>query len=100
MAEIITNFKPVTEDFEPVEEITDFQPVEEVTDFEPVEEVLSKPPELLPGKQYLKGQPEKAFDYLIKEKTNKFALKAIEAAAALLLTAEKPVISVNGNSAA
>jgi len=41
-----------------------------------------------------------AFDYLIKERTNKFALKAIEAGAALLLLAEKPVISVNGNVAA
>lgn len=41
-----------------------------------------------------------AFDYLIKEKTNKFALKAIEVAAALLLIAKNPVISVNGNSAA
>lgn len=40
-----------------------------------------------------------AFDYLLKEKTNKSAEKAIEAAAALLLTAKKPVISVNGNSA-
>jgi len=41
-----------------------------------------------------------AFDYLIGEKTRDFALKAIEAAAALLLTAERPVISVNGNAAA
>ena len=41
-----------------------------------------------------------AFDYLLKERTNKFAVKAIEAAAALLLTAKYPVISVNGNSAA
>jgi len=40
-----------------------------------------------------------AFDYLLKERTNKFAEKAIEAAAALLLTAKKPVISVNGNAA-
>ena len=40
-----------------------------------------------------------AFDYLLKEKTNKFAFKAIESAAALLLTAKYPVISVNGNSA-
>lgn len=41
-----------------------------------------------------------AFDYLLGEKTTKPALKAIEAAAALLLTAGKPVISVNGNTAA
>lgn len=41
-----------------------------------------------------------AFDYLLGEKTTKPALKAIEAAAAELLTADKPVISVNGNVAA
>jgi len=41
-----------------------------------------------------------AFDYLLGEKTTAPALKAIEAAAAMLLTAEKPVISVNGNTAA
>ena len=41
-----------------------------------------------------------AFDYLIGEKTTKTALKAIKTAAATLLTAEKPVISVNGNTAA
>jgi 4-phosphopantoate--beta-alanine ligase len=41
-----------------------------------------------------------AFDYLIGEKTNDFAKKAIEAAAAFMLLAEKPVISVNGNAAA
>jgi len=41
-----------------------------------------------------------AFDYLIGEKTTKPALNAIKAAAATLLTAEKPVISVNGNTAA
>ena len=41
-----------------------------------------------------------AFDYLIKEKTNLFAKKSIEAAAALLLTAKKPILSVNGNTAA
>jgi len=41
-----------------------------------------------------------AFDYLIGEQTQEFALKAIEAAAALLLVSEKPVISVNGNAAA
>jgi len=41
-----------------------------------------------------------AFDYILGEKTGHSAEKAIEAAAALLLTAEKPVISVNGNTAA
>ena len=41
-----------------------------------------------------------AFDYLIGEKTSKSALQAEKAAAALLLLAEKPVISVNGNAAA
>lgn len=41
-----------------------------------------------------------AFDYLLGEKTTKNALKAIEAAAAALLTAKHPVISVNGNAAA
>lgn len=41
-----------------------------------------------------------AFDYLLGEKITKPALKAIEAAAAMLLTAKKPVISVNGNVAA
>jgi len=41
-----------------------------------------------------------ALDYLIGEKTNSFAIKAIEAAAALLLLAEHPVFSVNGNIAA
>lgn len=40
-----------------------------------------------------------AFDYLIGEKTHVFAKEAIEAAAAFLLTAEYPVLSVNGNSA-
>ncbi len=40
------------------------------------------------------------FDYLIGEKTQPFALKAIEAAAAHLLLAKHPVISVNGNTAA
>jgi len=38
-----------------------------------------------------------AFDYLIGEKTNFFADKAEKAAAAALLLADKPVISVNGN---
>lgn len=41
-----------------------------------------------------------AFDYLLREKTSKPALKAITAAVAMLLTAENPVISVNGNTAA
>ncbi|MFQ6042735.1 MAG: 4-phosphopantoate--beta-alanine ligase [Candidatus Poribacteria bacterium] len=41
-----------------------------------------------------------AFDYLIGEKTQSFARAAIRAAAAMLLLAEHPVISVNGNAAA
>jgi 4-phosphopantoate--beta-alanine ligase len=41
-----------------------------------------------------------AFDYLLGEKTTKPALEAIKAAAATLLTAKHPVISVNGNAAA
>jgi len=41
-----------------------------------------------------------AFDYLIGEKTRPFARRAIRAAAAMLLLAERPVISVNGNTAA
>ena len=41
-----------------------------------------------------------AFDYLLGEKTNKNAKQAIRAAAAQLLLAQKPVISVNGNVAA
>ncbi|MGQ9539232.1 MAG: 4-phosphopantoate--beta-alanine ligase [Candidatus Bathycorpusculaceae bacterium] len=41
-----------------------------------------------------------AFDYLLGEKTTAPALKAIKAAAAMLLTAQRPVISVNGNTAA
>ena len=41
-----------------------------------------------------------AFDYLLGEKTTEPALEAIEAAAATLLTAKHPVISVNGNAAA
>lgn len=40
------------------------------------------------------------FDYLIGEKTFPFAKSAIDAAAALLLLAKHPVISVNGNTAA
>jgi 4-phosphopantoate--beta-alanine ligase len=41
-----------------------------------------------------------AFDYIIGEKTTQCAKKAIRAAAAALLLAEHPVISVNGNAAA
>ncbi len=40
------------------------------------------------------------FDYLLGERTTNAALKAIEAAAAALLLAKHPVISVNGNTAA
>jgi len=41
-----------------------------------------------------------AFDYLIGEKTTEVARKSINSAAALLLLAKHPVISVNGNAAA
>lgn len=41
-----------------------------------------------------------AFDYLIGEKTLKITKKSIDSAAALLLIAKNPVISVNGNSVA
>ncbi|MCD6488104.1 MAG: phosphopantothenate/pantothenate synthetase [Desulfurococcales archaeon] len=41
-----------------------------------------------------------AFDYILGEKTHPPAKKAIEAAAALLLLAKHPVLSVNGNTAA
>lgn len=41
-----------------------------------------------------------AFDYLLGEKTCAFAERAIDAAAAMLLLARSPVISVNGNVAA
>lgn len=41
-----------------------------------------------------------AFDYLIGEKTNDFAKKSIDPACAMLLLANYPVISVNGNVAA
>jgi 4-phosphopantoate--beta-alanine ligase len=41
-----------------------------------------------------------AFDYLIGEKSQPFALEAARAGAALLLRAGHPVISVNGNAAA
>jgi len=40
------------------------------------------------------------FDYILGEKTNVPAKKAIRAAVAMLLLAKKPVISVNGNTAA
>jgi 4-phosphopantoate--beta-alanine ligase len=40
------------------------------------------------------------FDYIIGEKTNETAKKALEAAVAMLLLAKNPVISVNGNVAA
>lgn len=40
-----------------------------------------------------------AFDYIFGEKTQPFALKAEEAAAAAIFLAEKPVMSVNGNVA-
>jgi 4-phosphopantoate--beta-alanine ligase len=41
-----------------------------------------------------------SFDYLLGEKTSDFALSAIDAAAAVFLLAQHPVISVNGNAAA
>ncbi|HKO41059.1 MAG TPA: 4-phosphopantoate--beta-alanine ligase, partial [Nitrososphaeraceae archaeon] len=41
-----------------------------------------------------------AFDYLIGEKTSNYAFEAIKAASSLLLLAKRPVISVNGNTAA
>ncbi|MFW6161233.1 MAG: 4-phosphopantoate--beta-alanine ligase [Planctomycetota bacterium] len=41
-----------------------------------------------------------AFDYLLGERTQPFAQRAVEAAAALLLRADHPVLSVNGNAAA
>jgi 4-phosphopantoate--beta-alanine ligase len=40
------------------------------------------------------------FDYILGEKTSETAKNAIKAAIALLLTAKKPIISVNGNVAA
>jgi len=39
------------------------------------------------------------FDYILGERTNDFAVKAIKAAVATLLLADHPVISVNGNVA-
>ena len=41
-----------------------------------------------------------AFDYLLGERTRDFAREAIDAAAAMLATARRPVVSVNGNAAA
>jgi 4-phosphopantoate--beta-alanine ligase len=41
-----------------------------------------------------------AFDYILGEKTNKFAYEAEAIAAAALLIADNPVISINGNVAA
>ena len=41
-----------------------------------------------------------AFDYMLGERTRDFARNAIDAAAAMLVTASRPVVSVNGNAAA
>ena len=41
-----------------------------------------------------------AFDYLLGERTRDFARDAIDAAAAMLAAARRPVVSVNGNAAA
>jgi 4-phosphopantoate--beta-alanine ligase len=41
-----------------------------------------------------------AFDYLLGEKTSNYAYDAIRAASSLLLLAKRPVISINGNTAA
>src|SRR5215212_2236455 len=41
-----------------------------------------------------------AYDYLLGECTTKTAQRAINAAAAILLLSNRPVISVNGNTAA
>ncbi|MDI6884226.1 MAG: 4-phosphopantoate--beta-alanine ligase [Hadesarchaea archaeon] len=41
-----------------------------------------------------------AFDYILGERTTEQAKRAVEAAAAMLLLAKRPVISVNGNVAA
>lgn len=38
-----------------------------------------------------------AYDYLLGEKTHPFALRAIDAAACMLLLSKHPVISINGN---
>ena len=41
-----------------------------------------------------------AFDYLLGERTHDFAHEAVAAAAAMLASAQRPVVSVNGNAAA
>jgi len=41
-----------------------------------------------------------AFDYLLGEKSTEDAIKAVDAAAAAMILAKRPVISVNGNTAA
>ena len=41
-----------------------------------------------------------AFDYILGERTTRFASRATEAAVAMLLKAREPVLSVNGNTAA
>ena len=41
-----------------------------------------------------------AFDYLLGERTHGFARDAIDASAAMLVAARRPVVSVNGNAAA
>ena len=41
-----------------------------------------------------------AFDYLLGERTRGFARDAIDASAAMLVAARRPVVSVNGNAAA
>ena len=41
-----------------------------------------------------------AFDYLIGEETTDIALKSIKASAAMLVLAENPVVSINGNTIA
>ena len=41
-----------------------------------------------------------AFDYLLGEVSHDFALEAVDAAAAALLNAAHPVVSINGNAAA
>ena len=41
-----------------------------------------------------------AYDYLLGERTTETAQRAIKAAAAMLLLSSRPVISVNGNTAA
>ena len=54
---------------------------------------------VVPGGLTAHGRGE-AFDYILGERTNKFARRAIEAAVSEMLLAERPVISVNGNIAA